>query len=101
MAFDDESADQSRVEPEPRRKREADAQGGQEPAARDTVPGLFPQPAASTERRSPMPWLLAGLVVVLIIGFIIFASRHNRATQLARDAAQAPDPYASQIHIGN
>jgi Protein of unknown function (DUF2393) len=101
MAFDDESADQSRVEPEPRRKREPDAEREQEPAAHDTVPGLFPQPAQATERRSPMPWLLAGLVVILIIGFIIFASHHNRATQLARDAAQAPDPYASQIHIGN
>jgi uncharacterized protein DUF2393 len=74
MAFDDESADQSRVEPEP---------------------------AHSAERRSPMPWLVAGLVVVLVVGFIIVAGRHNRATQLARDAAQAPDPYASQIHIGN
>ncbi len=62
---------------------------------------FFSQRQPAPERRSPLPWLIAGIVVVLIVVFILLAGRHNRASQQALDAAQAPDAYAAKIQIGN
>lgn len=57
--------------------------------------------APSGDRRSPLPWVIAGCVIVLILVLLLLAGRHDRASQQAIDAARTPDAYSAKIQIGN
>ena len=80
---------------------QAGSERGRVSSAPDAGDSFLSQRSRSVERQSPLPWLIAGLVVVLIIVFILLAGRHDRASQQAIHAAQTPDAYASKIQIGN
>lgn len=54
-----------------------------------------------TEGRSWLPWIIAGAVVLVVLGVLLFSGHHDRATRQAEDASQTPDAYASQLTIGN
>ena len=60
-----------------------------------------PRRKRKPEGRSWLPWIIAGVVVVVVLGLILLSSHRERAAQQAENASQAPDPYASQLSIGN
>lgn len=63
--------------------------------------GFLSQQTSQTESRSWLPWVVAGVAVLLVLGaFLLSGSRHRKAEQ-AENASQTPDPYASQVAIGN
>jgi hypothetical protein len=49
---------------------------------------------AKQEERSFTPWIIAGIVVIAIIGGLIFAGMRP-----SKQAANTPDPYAAQLAI--
>jgi hypothetical protein len=55
----------------------------------------------AVERRSLLPWLIAALAVVLVVGFMLLAGHHERESQQAIDAAKTPDSYAPNVQIGS
>src|ERR1700722_7048602 len=55
----------------------------------------------AVERRSLLPWLIAALAVVLVVGFMLLAGHHERESQQAIDAAKTPDSYAPKIQIAH
>ncbi len=61
--------------------------------------GFLSQHQPGAEPRSWMPWVVAGLVVLLVLGWILFAGRQHRAREQAETALQTPDAYASQIAV--
>jgi Protein of unknown function (DUF2393) len=63
--------------------------------------GFLSEKKANPEARSFLPWMIAGVVVVVVLGLFLLSARHQRAAQQAENASQTPDPYASQLSIGN
>jgi len=65
-------------------------------------PGLFPPEHPETpEPRSPLPWIIAGGVVILILTAIIFLN-HSPAPSNPGGAGLAPPaPYAAQLTVSN
>lgn len=63
--------------------------------------GFLSKKKAQPEARSWLPWIIAGVGVVAVLGALLLASRHQRAAQQAENASRAPDAYASQLSIGN
>jgi hypothetical protein len=63
--------------------------------------GLFPpdRPAAP-EPRSPLPWVIAGGVVVLILAAIVFLSHRGAPANPGGAGLAPPDPYAAHLTIG-
>ena len=56
---------------------------------------IFLAGAKDPDTRSFTPWLIAGVVVLLIVGVLLFSSRSHKDTNSA-----APDAYAAKIAIG-
>lgn len=70
------------------------ATGGQTPDF------LSPDKKAAREPRSLAPWIIAGIVVLLVLG--IFLARSHRASPANSAAAPvAPDPYAANLAVSN
>jgi hypothetical protein len=63
--------------------------------------GFLSEKKAQPEGRSWLPWVVAGVVVLVVLGWLLFSSHHQRAAQQAENASQTPDAYASQLTIGN
>jgi hypothetical protein len=61
--------------------------------------GFLSQQKSTVESRSWLPWIVAGAVVLLVLGAFLLSGRHQRAVQEAENASQTPDPYASQLSI--
>jgi hypothetical protein len=71
-------------------------------SAGDNGPGGFlSEKKTQPEGRSWLPWIIAGAVILVVLAAILFSSHHQRAAQEAANASQTPDPYASQLNIGN
>ena len=68
-------------------------------ASRDLPPEqkteLFTPPVAEARSTSPLPWIIAGAVVLLLVGILSFAgSKHGTP---APNTVRALDPYAAQV----
>ena len=71
-------------------------------SAGDNGPGGFlSEKKTQPEGRSWLPWIIAGAVILVVLGAILFSSHRQRSAQEATNASQTPDPYASQLSIGN
>ena len=50
------------------------------------------------ETRSPLPWIIAGVVILVALGILLLAGRHPAAPASPGGAGLAqPDPYASSL----
>src|SRR3954454_2857377 len=63
--------------------------------------GFLSEKKTEPEGRSWLPWIIAGVVVVVVLGGIVFSSHRERAAQRAENASQTADLYASQLTIGS
>ena len=61
--------------------------------------GGFLSQHQQTERRSWLPWIVAGIAVVAVLAVVIVSGRRQRAVEQAENASQTPDAYASQLTI--
>jgi hypothetical protein len=69
-------------------------------SAGDSGPGNFLSPKTEPEGRSWLPWVIAGAVVVIVI-VVLLVSGRRQPTGSAESASEKPDPYASQLTIGD
>jgi Protein of unknown function (DUF2393) len=74
---------------------------GTEPSTRpgSSSSGFLAQHQPGGERRNWLPWVVAGCVVLLVLGWMIFAGRQERTRQAAETALATPDAYASQLTL--
>lgn len=74
--------------------------GSMSPAGSE--PGLFqpPQPA-SREPRSSLPWVIAGGVVIVVIGIVVLLGHRSAPTNPGGAGLAPPDPYAASLPIAN
>lgn len=63
--------------------------------------GFLSEKKAQPEGRSWLPWVVAGVAVLVVLGWLLFSGHKQRATQEAENASQTPDAYAGQLSIGN
>jgi Protein of unknown function (DUF2393) len=63
--------------------------------------GFLSEKKAQSEGRSWLPWAIAGMAVLVVLGWLLFSGHKQRATREAENASQAPDAYAGQLSIGN
>lgn len=63
--------------------------------------GFLSEKNTQQEARSWLPWIVAGVVVVVVVGLIVVSSHRERSALQAQNASQTPDPYAGQLSIGN
>ena len=61
--------------------------------------GGFLSQLQQTERRSWLPWIIAGAVVLVVLVLFVVSGRRQRAVEQAENASQTPDAYASQLAI--
>lgn len=59
------------------------------------------QQKPQAEGRSWLPWIVAGVVVLLVLGAFLVSGHRQRAQEQAESASQTPDAYAGQLAIGN
>lgn len=65
-------------------------------------PGLFPSSRPDApEPRSPVPWIIAGGVVVLILAAIVFMSHRTEPANPGGAGLAPPSPYAANLTISN
>jgi hypothetical protein len=65
-------------------------------------PGLFrPASPADREPRSPLPWIIALVVILIVIGVLFFVSRHQPPVNPGGAGLAPPDPYAASLPISN
>jgi hypothetical protein len=70
-------------------------------SAGDSGPGGFlSSHQAQSEGRSWLPWIIAGAVVVAGL-VILLVTGHRKPSERALSPQLQPDPYASQLAIGN
>ena len=62
------------------------------------TPDLFAARPPERTPVSPLPWIIAGAVVLLLVAALVIAGHHKPAPPL--NAALPPDPYASSLAIG-
>ncbi|HZZ40201.1 MAG TPA: DUF2393 family protein [Acidobacteriaceae bacterium] len=64
--------------------------------------GLFPPDRPETrEPRSPLPWIIAGGVVILILAAIVFMSHRTAPSNPGGAGLAPPDPYAASLNLSN
>jgi Protein of unknown function (DUF2393) len=63
--------------------------------------GFLSEKEAQPDGRSWLPWVIAGVAVLLVLGALLLSGRHQQAVQQAENASQTPDAYASQIAISD
>ena len=64
-------------------------------------PGGFLSQQSQPEKRSWLPWIIAGAVVLVVLVWLTVSSHRQKAAQQAENASTTPDPYASQVTLGN
>lgn len=71
-------------------------------SASGSEPGLFP-PDRPTERepRSPLPWIIALVVVVIAIGVLVTISHRQTPPNPGGAGLASADPYAANLPISN
>jgi uncharacterized protein DUF2393 len=60
-----------------------------------------PPPTEQREKRSLIPWIVAGAVVVLVLVVILVATHHPQETNPGGSGLAAADPYAANLPISN
>lgn len=65
----------------------------------DTTGGFLSQQQPGGERRSWLPWIVAGVVVLAVLTWVVFAGHRQRAAERAQSEAQTPDAYAAQVSL--
>jgi hypothetical protein len=63
--------------------------------------GFLSEKKGQSEGRSWLPWIIAGVVILVVLGALLVSGHRQRAAQQAENASQTPDSYASQLVIGN
>jgi hypothetical protein len=64
--------------------------------------GLFPSQNPETpEPRSPLPWIIAGGVVILVLAAILFMTHRTAPANPGGAGLAPPDPYAASLAIAN
>lgn len=64
--------------------------------------GLFPPDRPETpEPRSPLPWIIAGGVVILIVAAIVFLNHRTAPSNPGGAGLAPPAPYAASLTISN
>ncbi len=62
---------------------------------------LNPEKKATKEPRSLAPWIIAGIVVLLVLGVILVRSHHGPPPNPGGAGLAPPDPYAANLPISN
>ncbi len=58
-----------------------------------------PERAEARESRSVLPWIIAGIVVLAVIGILIAVSHHAEPGNPGGAGLASPDPYAASLPI--
>ncbi len=56
---------------------------------------------STPEPRSLLPWVISGVAVLLVLGVLLLAGRHQAPANPGGAGLAPADPYASQLAIGN
>lgn len=71
-------------------------------SAPGSQPGMFdPDRSAVEETRSKLPWMIAGAVVLLVLGAVIWAGHRNEPVNPGGAGLAPADPYAASLPITN
>ena len=62
---------------------------------------LNPEKNATKEPRSLAPWIIAGIVVLLVLGVILVRSHHGLPPNPGGAGLAPPDPYAAKLPISS
>lgn len=69
-------------------------------SASGSPPGMFePRKAEEHEPRSVVPWVIAGCIVLIVIGALIAFSHHAEPSNPGGAGLAPPDPYAASLPI--
>jgi hypothetical protein len=69
-------------------------------ADQQNPPEFLSKPAAEKETRSFLPWIVAGVVIVLVVGALIAFTGHKPPAASPGGAGLAPaDPYAASLPV--
>jgi Protein of unknown function (DUF2393) len=63
--------------------------------------GFLSEQKPPAEERSWLPWIAAGTVIVIAVVVVLMSGHRDRARQEADNAVRGPDPYASNLSVGN
>ncbi len=78
---------------------------GEHEARREPSPGPSREPislqgrAAPAEPRSPLPWIIAAVAVLLVLAALLLAGRRKADTNPGGAGLAAPDAYAAQLPL--
>jgi hypothetical protein len=59
------------------------------------------RPIREPEPRSLVPWIIAGVAVLLVLGVLLLAGRHKAPPNPGGAGLAPPDPYAAQLTISH
>ena len=62
---------------------------------------LDPARSREVEPRSFLPWIIAGVVVLVVLGMLLVAGRHKAPANPGGAGLAPADPYASQLSISD
>jgi len=62
---------------------------------------LSPDKKTAREPRSVAPWIIAGIIVLLILGIFLARSHHSAPANSAGAGPAQPDPYAANLALSN
>ena len=62
---------------------------------------LSPNEKTAREPRSVLPWVIAGIVVLLVLGIFLARGHHGPPPNPGGAGLAAPDPYAANLPISN
>jgi len=63
--------------------------------------GFLSEKKAQPEGRSWLPWVIAGVAVLVVLGWLLLSGHNQQTAREAENASQTPDAYASQLSVGN
>jgi hypothetical protein len=62
---------------------------------------LSPDKKASSEPRSALPWVIAGIAILLVLGIFLALAHHGPPPNPGGAGLAPPDPYAANLPISN